>query len=502
MEKYFKEKQGRCSFMSKNVLAFDFGASSGRAIVGNLKNGKITLNEVHRFSNDPVFVNGTLYWDTLRLFFEIKQGILAAHHNGGFDSIGIDTWGVDFGLIDKDGRLIENPVHYRDARTDGIMDEVFEIVSKDEIYSRTGIQFMQLNTIFQLFYLAKYRMDLLERADCFLLSADLFSYFLTNEKTVEYTNASTTQLLNANTREWDFELIDKLGIPRHIFPKIVKPGTKKGMLSEEICKELRVPSVPVIAIGSHDTASAVMAVPTTKEDFIYISCGTWSLFGTEVNEPYINEKSAEYNLTNEGGFDNTIRFLKNIMGLWLIQESRRQWIREGRAVTYGDLEKEALAVSPFKAFVDPDFDSFAKPGDIPTLVTEFCKDTKQYAPRSRGEIMRCIYESLALKYRLAFEQIKSVTGKEFQVVHIVGGGTKDNLLCQMTANSCGVNVIAGPIEATALGNVAAQFMANGDIKDLKEARKIILESEQTVIYEPKDEELWEKAFEIYKKIVK
>jgi rhamnulokinase/L-fuculokinase len=488
--------------MSKNVLAFDFGASSGRAIVGSFKNGKIALNEVHRFSNDPVFIGKTLHWDTLRLFFEIKQGILAAHHNGGFDSIGIDTWGVDFGLIDKDGRLIENPVHYRDARTDGIMDEVFKIVPKNEIYEKTGIQFMQLNTIFQLYYLAKYRRDLLERADCFLLTADLFSYFLTNEKTIEYTNASTTQLINARTREWDFELIDKLGIPRHIFPKVVKPGTKKGMLLEEICNELKVPSVPVIAIGSHDTASAVMAVPTKKEDFIYISCGTWSLFGTEAKQPYINEKSAEYNLTNEGGFSDTIRFLKNIMGLWLIQESRRQWIREGYAVTYADLEKEALEVPAFKSFIDPDFDSFSKPGDIPSLVAKFCKDTKQSIPNTRGEIMRCIYESLALKYKLAFEQIKSVTGKEFSVVHIVGGGTKDNLLCQMTANSCGVDVIAGPIEATALGNVASQLIANGNILDLKSARNIILDSEQTTKYEPKDTKLWEDAYKIYKKIVK
>ncbi|MBR5239539.1 MAG: rhamnulokinase [Clostridia bacterium] len=486
--------------MSKNVLAFDFGASSGRAIIGSYDDNKISLKEVHRFPNDPVYVGGTLYWDVLRLLFEIKQGILAAHHNGGFDSIGIDTWGVDFGLIDKDGRLLENPVHYRDSRTDTIMEEVFQIVPKEEIYQKTGTQFMNFNTIFQLYYLAKYRKDLLDRADCFLLFPDLLAYFLTGEKTVEYTHASTTQLINAETREWDFDLIDKLGIPRRLFPNIVKPGTQKGMLSKEICDELGVPSVPVCAVGSHDTASAVMAVPSEKEDFIYISCGTWSLFGTEAKEPYINEKSQKYNLTNEGGYNDTIRFLKNIMGLWLIQESRRQWIREGFAVTYGDLEKEALAEEAFKCFIDSDYPIFGKPGNLPLHIKEYCKNTNQYVPERRGEVMRCIYESLALKYRYAFENIQDVTGKKYEVIHIVGGGTKDNLLCQMTANSCGVDVVAGPIEATALGNVAAQLIAGGDIKDLKEARQIIKNSETTTTYSPKDVEAWDKAYQEFLKL--
>ncbi len=486
--------------MSKNVLAFDFGASSGRAIIGSYADDKISLQEVHRFPNDPVYVNGTLYWDVLRLLFEIKQGILAAHHNGGFESIGIDTWGVDFGLLDKDGRLLENPVHYRDSRTDTIMEEVFAILPKEEIYARTGTQFMSFNTIFQLYYLAKYRKDLLDRADCFLLFPDLLSYFLTGEKTVEYTHASTTQLINANTREWDFELIDKLGIPRRIFPKIVKPGTKKGMLSEAICSELGVPSVPVVAVGSHDTASAVMAVPSEKEDFIYISCGTWSLFGTEAKEPYINEKSQKYNLTNEGGYNNTIRFLKNIMGLWLIQESRRQWIREGFAVTYADLEKEALSEKPFQCFIDCDYPKFGKPGNLPQYIKDYCAQTNQSVPESRGEVMRCIYQSLALKYRYAFENIKDVTGKNYEVIHIVGGGTKDNLLCQMTANSCGVEVIAGPIEATALGNVAAQLIACGDISDLACARKIIKNSETTTSYQPTDTKAWDEAYQEFMKL--
>ena len=486
--------------MGKKVLAFDFGASSGRAIIGSYDQNKISLQEVHRFPNDPVYVNGTLYWDVLRLLFEIKQGILAAHHQGGFDSIGIDTWGVDFGLLDRDGRLLENPVHYRDSRTDSIMEEVFCIVPKEEIYQKTGIQFMAFNTLFQLYYLAKYRKDLLERADCFLLFPDLLTYFLTGEKTAEYTHASTTQLINAKTREWDFDLIDKLGIPRRLFPKIMKPGTKKGMLSKEISDELGVPSVPVYAVGSHDTASAVMAVPSDREDFIYISCGTWSLFGTEAGEPYINEKSQRYNLTNEGGYGNTIRFLKNIMGLWLIQESRRQWIREGFAVTYADLEKEALSEKAFRCFIDSDYPKFGKPGNLPQYIKDYCKETNQFVPDTRGEVMRCIYQSLAMKYRYAFENIKDVTGKNYEVIHIVGGGTKDNLLCQMTANSCGVDVVAGPIEATAFGNVVAQLIASGDIKDLATARQIIKHSETTTTYHPKETKAWETAYREFLKL--
>lgn len=487
--------------MSKRVLAFDFGASSGRAIIGTYDNGKISLKEVHRFSNDPVNIRGTLYWDALRLFHEIKQGILKAHHDGGFDSIGIDTWGVDFGLLDKNGQLLENPVHYRDARTDNIMEEVFKIVPKEEIYQRTGCQFASLNTIFQLFYLAKYRPEILERTDKMLLIPDLFAYFLTGEKTVEYTHASTTQLLNYKTKEWDFELIEKLGIPKHIFPKIVKPGENKGMITDDICQELGIKSVPVVAIGSHDTASAVLAVPTDKKDFIYVSCGTWSLFGTEADEPYINEKSIKYNITNEGGFGDKIRFLKNIMGLWLIQEARRQWIREGQDVSYADLEKDAMAEKEFVSFIDPDCDVFGKPGNMPQFVKDYCKKTNQPVPENRGQVMRAIYESLALKYRKAMEDVKDVTGKDYEVIHIVGGGTKDGLLCQMAADACDVTVIAGPIEATALGNVAAQLIASGDISDMWKAREIIRNSEETKTFVPKNSAKWNEVYDRYIKTI-
>lgn len=487
--------------MAKNVLAFDFGASSGRAIIGTYEESKISLKEVHRFPNDPVSVCGTLYWDVLRLLHEIKQGILKAHHEGDFDSIGIDTWGVDFGLIDKDGRLLENPVHYRDARTDNIPDEVFKIISKEDLYMRTGCQIANLNTIFQLYYLAKYRPELLQRADKMLLIPDLLTYFLTNEKTVEYTHASTTQLLNPETKDWDFELIEMLGIPKHIFPKIVMPGEAKGMLSEEICNELGVKSVPVVAIGSHDTASAVLAVPTEKEDFIYVSCGTWSLFGTETAVPYKNEKSAKYNLTNEGGFGGKIRFLKNIMGLWLIQEARRQWIREGQELSYADLENAAIAEKEFVSFIDPDYEAFSKPGNMPQFVKDYCKKTNQPVPENCGQVMRAIYESLALKYRKTFAEVKDVTGKNYEVIHIVGGGTKDKFLCQMAADACNTTVIAGPIEATALGNVAAQLIASGDISDMWKAREIIRNSDETKVFVPKNPEDWDEAFDKYIKVI-
>lgn len=487
--------------MSKRVLAFDFGASSGRAIIGEYTDGKISLKEVHRFTNDPVNIRGTLYWDALRLFHEIKQGILKANHDGGFDSIGIDTWGVDFGLLDKNGQLLENPVHYRDARTDNIMEEVFEVVPKEEIYERTGCQFASLNTIFQLFYLAKYRPEILERTDKMLLIPDLFAYFLTGEKTVEYTHASTTQLLNYKTKEWDFELIEKLGIPTHIFPEIVKPGASKGMISDDICEELGIKSVPVVAIGSHDTASAVLAVPTEKKDFIYVSCGTWSLFGTEADKPYINEKSIEYNITNEGGYGDKIRFLKNIMGLWLIQEARRQWIREGQDVSYADLEKDAMAEKGFVSFIDPDCEVFGKPGNMPRFVKEYCEKTGQHVPENRGQVMRTIYESLALKYRKAMEDVKDVTGKEYEVIHIVGGGTKDGLLCQMAADACNTKVVAGPIEATALGNVVAQLIASGDISDMWKAREIIKNSETMKCFTPKNPDEWDEAYKKYINII-
>lgn len=487
--------------MTKRVLAFDFGASSGRAIIGCFDGDKITLEEVHRFSNDPVSVGGTVYWDVLRLFYEIKQGIIKAKIAGGFDSIGIDTWGVDFGLIDSEGKLMENPVHYRDARTAGLVDEAFKTMPKEKLYGITGIQFMELNTLFQLIALKKYRPWMLERADKMLFMPDLFGYMLTGKMCAEYSIASTSQLIDLDKRTWSKEILDAFGIKESVFAPLVQPGTVLGELSKEICEECGVDLVPVISVCGHDTQSAITSVPCEDGDFAFLSSGTWSLFGTELDKPIVNETSMNINITNEGGFDGSTGFLKNIIGLWLIQESRRQWKREGKEYSYADLEKLALAAEPFKCFIDPDAPEFVPHGNIPERVREFCRKTGQYVPETVGEIMRCIYESLAMKYRLTFEKLRECTERDYPVIHVIGGGTKDGLLCQMTANSCDRTVKAGPIEATVMGNVAVQLMSDGSVKNIGQARKIVADSSELKTFEPKDTDKWAEAYEDFLKII-
>lgn len=487
--------------MTKRVLAFDFGASSGRAIIGCFDGDKITLEEVHRFSNDPVSVGGTVYWDVLRLFYEIKQGIIKAKIAGGFDSIGIDTWGVDFGLIDSEGKLMENPVHYRDARTVGLVDEAFKTMPKEKLYGITGIQFMELNTLFQLISLKKYRPWMLERADKMLFMPDLFGYMLTDKMCAEYSIASTSQLIDLDKRTWSKEILDAFGIKESVFAPLVQPGTVLGELSKEVCEECGVDPVPVISVCGHDTQSAITSVPCEDGDFAFLSSGTWSLFGTELDKPIVNETSMNINITNEGGFDGSTGFLKNIIGLWLIQESRRQWKREGKEYSYADLEKLALAAEPFKCFIDPDAPEFVPHGNIPERVREFCRKTGQYVPETVGEIMRCIYESLAMKYRLTFEKLRECTERDYPVIHVIGGGTKDGLLCQMTANSCDRTVKAGPIEATVMGNVAVQLMSDGSVKNIGQARKIVADSSELKTFEPKDMDKWAGAYEDFLKVV-
>ena len=485
----------------KRVLAFDFGASSGRAILGIFDGEKIELQEVHRFSNDPVKINGTVYWDVQRLFFEIKQGILKAKEAGGFDSIGIDTWGVDFGLLRKDGTLVENPVHYRDTRNDGMVEKATKYMSKERMYDITGIQFMDFNTIFQLLSLKENRPYILEEADKLLFMPDLLNYMLSGVKSTEFSIATTSQMVDLKTNNWSEEILDTFGINKNLLTDIAPTGAVIGQLSDEICEELGVPKADIVSVAAHDTQSAITATPCEFNDFAFISCGTWSLFGTEVKEPIINEASKKLNVTNEGGYDYTTAFLKNICGLWLIQESRRQWIREGKEYSYAELEKLALECEPFKCFIDPDAPEFAPMGNLPRRVKEYCEKTGQYVPQTVGEIIRCIYESLALKYRYTFDGIKECTGKDYDRIHVMGGGTKDKLLLQMTAQSCNVNVYGGPIEATALGNVAIQLMSTGAIKDIKEARKIIAKGESLKLYEPKDNADWEKAYEDFKNII-
>lgn len=487
--------------MTKRILAIDFGASSGRAILGTFDGEKLSLKEVHRFTNDPVTVNGTVYWDVLRLYHEIKQGIIKAKAEGEFDSIGIDTWGVDFGLIDSEGRLLENPIHYRDLRTKGLVDDSFKLIPKDKFYELTGIQFMELNTVFQLYSLKKYRPHMLERAESLLFMPDLFAYMLTGEKATEYSIATTSQLVDINTHDWCDEVFDKLGIPKRLMGKISKPGEVIRELSKEVCEECGVKNVKVISVCGHDTQSAITAVPSEEKNFAFLSSGTWSLFGTELDAPIVNEASLEMNITNEGGCENKTGFLKNIIGLWLIQESRRYWNKNGNDYSYADLEKLALASEPFKCFIDPDAPEFVAMGNIPERVREFCRKTGQYVPETVGEIIRCIYESLAMKYRMTFDKIKDCTNNDYPCIHVIGGGVKDGLLCQMTASSCGVSVKAGPIEATVLGNLAVQLLAHGCVENVAQARKIIANSEAIKEYAPENADAWSEAFKRFEKAI-
>ena len=476
------------------VLAFDFGASSGRAIVATYEDGRIALKEIHRFPNDPVMIRGTLYWDLPRLFHEVKQGIIKAMQDGGFESIGIDTWGVDFGLIDKKGRIIDNPVHYRDERTANMMEAVFEKVPKEQLYGATGTQLMRINTLFQLYALVQKDPELLERADKLLLMPDLFTYLLTGVKRAEYTEVSTTNMLNPHHGGWDLEICEKLGIPTRLLPEIIETGDTYGTLSPEICRELGCPAVPVIAVATHDTGSAVVATPAATENFIYISCGTWSLFGTELPKPVINETSARYNFTNEGGFGRTTRLLKNIMGLWLAQEIRRQWIKEGTDCSFGEIAQWAMDAKPLTCFVDPDHADFELPGDYPARVQEFCRRTGQPVPQTKGEIARCVYESLAMKYRYTFQRLEEITGRKYEAIHMIGGGTQNALLCQMTADACKVPVIAGPVEATAMGNAVVQMMALGEIRDVWDGRKVVAASEEPKHYLPQNSQSYDDAY--------
>ena len=479
------------------MLAIDLGASSGRGIVGSFDGEKLTLKENHRFSNDPVIVNGRMHWDILRIFHEIKQSITkTVLEEDNIRSIGIDTWGVDYALLDKNGRMLSNPVHYRDTRTDGIVDYVGRFFTQGELYNSTGIQCMNFNTIFQLAADLRDDKDMVERADRMLNIPDLLNYFLTGNMANEYTILSTGALLNAAERKFAYDLIDRAGIPRRLFGDIVQPGTKIGKLLPQVQEETGKTDAEVMTVASHDTASAVIAVPTQEDDFIFISSGTWSLMGTELKQPMINAESAKYDFTNEGGANGTIRFLKNIMGLWLIQESRRQWRREGKEYSFAQLEAFARECKPLQCFINPDDPSFATPGNLPERIREFCRRTGQYVPETVGEIVRCIYESLALKYRYTAESIIKLTGLDAKVIYVVGGGTKDGFLSQMTADACGMPVSAGPEEATAIGNLLMQMMAAGEAKDLKHARRIVAASFDCKHYQPTaDRSQWDEAYQ-------
>lgn len=482
-----------------SVLAFDLGASSGRAVLGTLKNGRLEMEEIHHFDNDPVQAAGRLHWDILRLYHEIKQGLLKAKlaSEEPLEGIGIDSWAVDFGLIGSQGELLGNPYHYRDHHTAGIMDEVAGILSADYIFKRTGIQFLPFNTIYQLYALKKRNSFLLKEAKALLMIPDLIRYFLTGKMHSEFTNASTTQLLSPITGKWDLELINKLGLPSEILLEPVQPGTVIGPLQEEVAEELGMDRVPVIAVAEHDTASAVAAVPSLSEDFAYLSCGTWSLLGTEVKKPVLTDQALALNFTNEGGVSGTYRLLKNIMGLWLLQECKRVWEKEGKNWSYAELVQMAAEAPAFESFVDPDDEAFLNPAHMPRAIAEYCRKTKQPVPESPAEFVRCILESLALKYRYVYTKTEQLSGKVFGGLHMVGGGIHNELLCQWTANALQKPVWAGPAEGSAIGNIVVQCMALGKIEQISDARKLIRQSFAIQTYEPKDPTEWEQAYQIF-----
>ncbi|NIK80361.1 rhamnulokinase [Paenibacillus castaneae] len=481
------------------ILAYDLGASSGRALLGRLKEGRIEVEELHRFPNDPVGVGDRLHWDILRLLHELKMALLKAKHRGiQLDSIAIDSWAVDFGLIGSNGELLGNPYHYRDHHTDGVMEQVVKELSAATIFEHTGIQFLPFNTIYQLAAMKQADSPLLREAQHFLMIPDLLRYFLTGEMLNEFTNATTTQLYNPVTEAWDEELIRAIGISPDIFGKVVQPGARVGQLQTSICEELDIESVPVYAVAEHDTGSAVAAVPALDRSFAYLSCGTWSLMGTEVGEPVINDLAQELNFTNEGGAYGTYRLLKNIMGLWILQECRRSWERAGMSYTFPELVKLASEAKPFSAFIDPDDPLFLYPGDMPARLAQYGLRTGQTLAQDAGSIVRCILESLALKYRYVLELTEQLSGQSFNGLHMVGGGIQNTLLCQWTANAIGKPVWAGPIEGSAIGNMVVQWIASGELADIWEARQVIRESFPVDVYEPEQTKEWQDAYASFK----
>ena len=457
----------------KRFLAIDLGAESGRAILGTLEKGKLALEELHRFPNTPVRLEAGLYWDTFRLFHEIQLSLAAAgrERHLELDGIGVDTWGVDYGIFGSDGELIANPRHYRDERTDGMLERTFACVPKAQIFGETGIQFMQLNSLYQIYAAKLARSPGLANAKTLLFMPDLFNYWLTGVMKAERTIASTSQFYDPVRRTWASQLLSKLGLPELILPEIVEPGTKLGNLSPWLAEWAGLKETPVFASAGHDTACAVAAVPGVGDDWCYISSGTWSLMGVEIDEPIINEQSMQLNYTNEIGVGGKVRLLKNIAGLWLLQECKRSWAAEGMDYSYDELTKLAGEARPHVAKLDPD--AFLHPGNMPTKIAGWCKEHGQPVPQTAGEFCRTILESLAERYRQVLENLQTLTGRRINTIHIVGGGSRNMLLNRLVAQATGRRVVAGPVEATALGNILVQAIGSGALKDLDEARAVV-----------------------------
>jgi len=470
---------------SQHYLAFDLGAGSGRAILGTFDGCRIELSEIYRFPNEMIQEEGHFFWNIDQLFAEIKTSLKKCVKERKIIpvSIGIDTWGVDFGLLDGNGKLIGKPFAYRDSLTETAMEEVFRLIKPKDLYARTGIQFLRFNTLFQLWALKQQFPMRLLQADKLLFMPDLLCYLLTGNTSSEYTIASTSQMLNAKTRDWYPDLMLRLGLPIHILEEIVEPGTQVGQIDQSICSELGIPSIPVVAVGAHDTASAIAAIPAEDQNWAYISSGTWSLMGIETDHPILNEKSFNHLFTNEGGVGGKIRYLKNISGLWLLQECKKIWDKE-LAVDYITLTQEAGQAEAFRSIIDPDDPAFMNPPDMPSAIIHHCQENGQPEPRTKGEFTRCILESLATKYRTTLDQLQEVSPHPIDKIHLIGGGSLNQLLCQLTADATRLPVIAGPAEATALGNILMQIASHQGIKKLDALRDFTRNSVTTTEYLP------------------
>ena len=482
---------------SRNYVAVDLGAESGRLMLGTLAGEELTLQEMHRFSNGPVDLDGHLRWDFPRLLAEVKRGLKECVRRVGPDLAGIavDSWGVDFGLLDADGRLIENPYNYRDSQTEGMLEEAFRRMPRQEIYEHTGIQFMRINSLYQLLALRLRNDAALSRAQHLVFIGDLFSCHLCGRVFAEYTLASTSQMMDMNQGAWSETVFKRLDLPVGILPEIVPPGTVLAEVLPTVAEEVGCGKIPVIAVGSHDTASAVAAVPAAGEDWAYISSGTWSLMGVELPKPVVNSMTYENDFTNEGGVNNTIRLLKNIMGLWLVQECRREWQRAGDDLTYAQLTEMAQQARPFAARINPDHGDFVSPGEMPDKISRCLRATGQDPIEDRGEMIRSILESLAFTYRKTLDSIEEATARHIEVIHIVGGGTQNELLNQFTANATGRSVVTGPIEATSIGNILMQARAVGQVGSLEDIRAVVRKSFPTKTYAPSDVSRWQDEYE-------
>ena len=495
----------------KYFFAVDLGATSGRTIIGSLSDGKFDLEELTRFDNNLIETGGHFYWDIYALYYEIIKGLkLVAQRNIPIQSIGIDTWGCDFVYVGKDGAILRNPMAYRDPHTFGMMEKYFdEKVSKEKVYEKTGIQFMNFNSLFQIYAMCKAGNVALENADKVLFIPDALSYMLTGKAICEYTVASTSQILNPMTKDLDEELVESLGLKRSQFGEITSPATIIGTLTKEVQKMTGLTAIPVIAVAGHDTASAVAAVPAKNEEFAYLSSGTWSLMGIETKEAIINDRSFDLNFTNEGGIDGTTRFLKNICGMWIYERCRKEW-KDAAAANNSDMEAlshsaliaEAMKQPAFQSIINSDDAVFANPSSMVDAIQGYCEKTGQYVPKTYGEICRCIFESLALRYRQIFTWLKEFANFDIHVLHIIGGGSLNAYLNQFTANSCGITVLAGPQEGTAIGNIMLQAKASGAVKDIWEMRQIIANSLELKRFEPQDKEAWDKAYEHFLEITK